>query len=262
MSVRIFQVDAFSERLFSGNPAAVCLLDDWPEDALLQNIAAENNLAETAFVIDRGDRFLLRWFTPLNEVSLCGHATLATAFVLRRLGHAGELVFETKSGILHVDDGEQGRLCLDFPAFSLHESPLETAEVMAALGQEPDEVHACDGALMAVFGDAREVETLSPDMAAVAALDPFGVIVTAPGRDGYDCVSRFFAPNEGIPEDPVTGFAHCVLLPYWAERLGRNRLRAWQASRRGGEILGEVGDARVRLQGHAVLYLEGLIRLS
>lgn len=261
MDIRIFQVDAFTGRLFSGNPAAVCLLEDWPEDKLLQNIAAENNLAETAYVIDRGDRFLLRWFTPVNEVPLCGHATLASAFVLRHLGHSGELCFESKSGILRVTEGEEGRLRLDFPAFALRKTMVPIADVTAALGRLPVEVHGCDGALLAVFGNAQEVEDLKPDMAAVAGLDPFGVIATAPGREGYDCISRFFAPNEGIPEDPVTGFAHCVLLPYWAERLGRRRLLAWQASPRGGEILGEVGADRVFLQGHAVLYMEGMIRL-
>lgn len=261
MDIGIFQVDAFTGQLFAGNPAAVCLLEDWPEDSLLQNIAAENNLAETAYVIDRGDRFLLRWFTPVNEVPLCGHATLASAFVLRRLGHGGELRFESKSGLLRVDDGEEGRLRLDFPAFALQASPVTAAAVAQALGEMPAEVHGCDGTLMAVFADGRQVRELRPDMAAVAGLAPFGVIATAPGEDGYDCISRFFAPNEGIPEDPVTGFAHCILLPYWAERLGRQRLLARQASPRGGEILGEIGSGRVYLQGHAVLYMEGMIRL-
>jgi len=253
----MYQVDAFTERLFGGNPAAVVLLKSELPDATLQAIAAENNLSETAFVLPQKDHYALRWFTPRLEVDLCGHATLATAFVLFETGAArGDSVrFETLSGTLTVLR-EGGLLRMDFPALPAHpvECPAGLAE---ALGAAPREVHAA-GDLMAVFDDEEQIAAMRPDSAAIAALEAFAVAVTAPGREA-DFVSRFFAPKAGIPEDPVTGSAHCTLVPYWAERLGKRELRALQISERGGELSCEYRGDRVILRGRAVEYLRGQI---
>jgi PhzF family phenazine biosynthesis protein len=263
VDIRIFQVDAFTERLFAGNPAAVCPLERWPDDDLLRSIAAENNLSETAFFVPEatGDAFHLRWFTPVAEVDLCGHATLATAHVLLRYMEPSLDVarFRTRSGELEVRrQGE--RLVMDFPA--LRPEPCEPpAGLAAALGTSPDEVLAASDYVV-VLPSAKAVRDLNPDMRAVAALDRRGLAVTAPGdQPGVDFVSRFFAPALGVPEDPVTGSAHCELAPLWAARTGKKRLRARQLSPRGGEVLCEVEGDRVRLSGRAVLYLEGTIRV-
>jgi PhzF family phenazine biosynthesis protein len=263
VDIRIFQVDAFTERRFAGNPAAVCPLETWPGDDLLRSIAAENNLSETAFYVPEasGDAFHLRWFTPVDEVDLCGHATLATAHVLLRYVEPSlrAVRFRTRSGDLEVwRDGE--RLVMDFPALPPQacEAPAGLTE---ALGEAPLEVLAASD-YVAVLPSPAAVRALEPDMPRLAALDRRGVAVTAAGDEpGVDFVSRFFAPALGVPEDPVTGSAHCELAPLWAERLGRHRLRALQLSRRGGEVLCEVVSDRVRLSGRAVLYLEGTIRV-
>lgn len=263
MDIRIFQVDAFAGRLFEGNPAAVCPLDRWPSDDLLAAIAAENNLSETAFFVPEpsDEAFHLRWFTPVEEVDLCGHATLATAHVLLRYIEPSlrRVRFRTRSGELQVRrDGED--LVMDFPA--LPPGPCESpAGLAVALGTVPETVLAASDYVV-LLPSAADVRALQPDMAALAKLDRRGVAVTAAGDEaGADFVSRFFAPRLGVPEDPVTGSAHCELAPLWADRLGKVRLRARQLSRRGGELVCEVAGDRVRLAGRAVLYLEGTIRV-
>jgi len=257
----IFTVDAFTSEVFSGNPAAVCPLETWLPDGTLQAIAAENNLSETAFLVARDDGYDLRWFTPAVEVDLCGHATLASAHVVTtHLAPGTDSVrFHTRSGILTVArDGDAFRM--DFPAAPPKHRP-DDADVAAGLRATPVEtLHAVK--LVAVFASEAEVAALRPDMPAVAALDGDGVIATAPGKDiaVIDFVSRYFAPHAGIPEDPVTGSAHCVLAPYWADRLGKTRLNARQISRRGGDLAVEVHGDRVLLTGRVAPYLEGRIR--
>ena len=266
MRLPLYQIDAFvTDHPFSGNPAAVCPLTAWlPEDAM-QAIAAENNLSETAFFVPEGDGYRLRWFTPTTEVDLCGHATLASAYVVFRwLQPGGEAVqFRTeKAGVLTVSrDGEL--LALDFPARPPMPCAVPAA-LAAALGKAPRKVLAARDYL-AVYDSADDVAALAPDFAALAALDRFAVIVTAPGSDrgegGVDFVSRFFAPARGVDEDPVTGSSHCTLIPYWAARLGKERLEARQLSRRGGALSCRLAAARVRIAGRALLYLEGTITI-
>lgn len=260
MRLAIYQIDAFASAVFKGNPAAVVPLDSWLPDAALQAIAAENNLSETAFFVLEGDAWRLRWFTPTVEVDLCGHATLASAhLIFTRLVPGRERVaFITRSGRLEV--GRAGDLLdLDFPAVpgkACNDAATIDA-LAAALGVRPQQAY---GAVdhMAVLRDESEVAALEPDMSRVAALGGRGLIATAAGRE-CDFVSRFFAPNCGIPEDPVTGSAHCMLTPFWARRLGKTRLSARQISARGGELACEDRGARVGIAGRAVLYLEGAI---
>ncbi len=257
MTLPIFQVDAFTGRVFGGNPAAVVLLDRPLPDATLQAIASENNLSETAFPLRAGDIWRLRWFTPRVEIDLCGHATLATAHVLFGEGIApGDAIrFETASGPLTVRR-EGDRLSMDFPARPPAPAPCSDA-LVAALGARPLEVHATRDTLT-VFATEDDVAALHPDFARMEALDTFAVIATAPGR-GADFVSRFFAPRAGIPEDPVTGSSHCTLIPYWAKRLGKARLLAHQISARRGELFCEDRGDRVTIAGRAVEYLRGQI---
>jgi len=260
MRIPYHHVDAFTGRVFSGNPAGVCLLDEWPEDRVLQGIAAENNLSETAFVCPGDEAFALRWFTPESEVDLCGHATLAAAHVLfarAGKGEKGPLFFDTLSGRLTVR--RSGDLLeMDFPARPGREVEI-SAEVTRALGRRPERLFLARD-LMAVFPDRASVEDLVPDMAALVRLDCLGVIVTAPDAEA-DCVSRFFAPRVGIAEDPVTGSAHCTLVPYWAGELGRNELHCLQVSRRGGELFCRLEGERVKIGGRTVEYLRGTITL-
>ncbi|MFC3165960.1 PhzF family phenazine biosynthesis protein [Ciceribacter thiooxidans] len=257
MRVPMFQVDAFTNRRFAGNPAAVMLLDDFLEDAALQAIAAENNLAETAFLVPYGDDYRLRWFTPTVEVPLCGHATLASAaVVMERLSpQRRRVVFHSTSGALTVDRRSDVYV-MNFPA-----RPTEPVEpppgLTEALGARPVEAVTDHFNYLVLLETAGQVRRLAPDMAAINRLDRTGVIVTAPGDDGYDFVSRYFAPAKGIPEDPVTGGAHCALTPYWAERLGKTDFRAFQASRRGGEIGCRLLGERVELAGGCVFYHKG-----
>jgi PhzF family phenazine biosynthesis protein len=260
MQLPIYQVDAFTDRLFGGNPAAVCPLEAWLDDATLLAIAAENNLSETAFFVRENDGYALRWFTPKIEVDLCGHATLATAFVIfNELGHAGEAIrFETReAGALTVT--RRGELLeLNFPARPPKPVPMPPG-LSEALGKAPVETLAARD-LMAVFERAEDVISLKPDFAAVARLDTFAVIATAPAsEEGVDFVSRFFGPAKGVPEDPVTGSAHCTLTPYWAARLGKTRLEARQVSARGGALTCALEGDRVTIAGHAALYLKGTI---
>ena len=264
MRIPVYHLDAFAGRPFEGNPAAICPLESWLPDATLQAIAAEHNLSETAFYVRRGELFDLRWFTPEVEVDLCGHATVASARVIldvRRDSNGSRVRFQSKSGELAVEKNGD-RYTLDFPARPpqrLSDGDSARAALADALGAAPETVLAARD-YFCVFGSEEEVVALRPDMAAVAALDRFAVIVTAPGRD-CDFVSRFFAPSKGVPEDPVTGSAHCTLIPYWAERLGKTKLFARQRSRRGGEIWCEHRGDRVGISGRAVLYSEGMIEL-
>lgn len=260
MRYAIHQIDAFTDRLFGGNPAAVVPMDEWLPDETLQAIAAENNLAETAFVIPGGDTCQLRWFTPTVEVNLCGHATLAAAYVLFRehMPERDRIDFETRSGTVSVTRSGDV-LSLDFPARAGDPGSV-TEELEVALGARPVEVRESRDR-MVVFEDEATVRNLQPDLAAVAKLDTFAIIATAPGTE-VDFVSRFFAPAAGVPEDPVTGSAHCTLIPYWAERLGRHHLSARQVSARGGELDCEWLGERVRIGGRCVEYLRGSIEVS
>lgn len=255
-----YQVDAFADRLFAGNPAAVVPLEAWLPDALMQAIAAENNLSETAFLVPEGGGWGLRWFTPLAEVDLCGHATLASAHVLYR--HRGvdlpELAFATRSGTLRVRRDGDGYL-MDFPARRPRPVAVPPG-LAAAVGATPNEV-LMDGDLLAVFEDEATVRALAPDTAALLALPGRGLVVTAPGQR-HDFVSRFFVPRVGVPEDPVTGSAHCLLAPYWAARLGRDALRAFQCSRRGGEVGCTVRGDRVLLSGTARTFMTATLHLD
>ena len=260
MKLRLFQVDAFASRVFAGNPAAVVPLDAWLPDATLQSIATENNLSETAFLVGGTGDYHIRWMTPEDEVDLCGHATLASAWVVFNELEKGrtEVRFRSKSGPLRVT-ADGGRLALDFPSRPPEPADGSLSAVAAALGVRPRAVLASRDYL-AVFDAEEEVRALKPDMAKVAALDRMAVIATGPGRD-CDFVSRFFVPSLGIPEDPVTGSAHCTLVPYWSKRLGKKSLFARQVSARGGELWCEDRGERVSIAGHCVKYLEGTIEL-
>ena len=264
VELSMFQIDAFTDRVFSGNPAAVCPLDTWIPDDAMQAIAAENNLAETAFFASaedgrgaNGDSYDLRWFTPTVEVELCGHATLATAFLIfeRFNRHAETLQFQTRSGVLSVAR-QDGKLFLDFPSYpgTTVDGP---AALAAGLGAAPVEVIEGPN-YMAVFETEADIAALAPKLELLATLHPRGVIATAPG-DAVDFVSRYFAPSFGVPEDSVTGSAHCMLTPYWAKRLGRNKMNARQISARGGALVCEDRGDRVGIGGQAVMYLEGKI---
>jgi len=259
MNHDFFWIDAFTDRPFAGNPAGVVPLERWLPDGLMQQIAAENGLSETAFFVPLGPgRYHLRWFTPATEIDLCGHATLATAFVLlRHLGAEGTLRFETRSGEVCVHP--RGDLLeLDFP--SRPPTPCDPpAGLSEALGAAPREV-LCARDLLCLFDDAEAVIALRPDIAALGRLPHHAVIVSAPGQD-CDFVSRFFAPRQGVPEDPVTGSAHCTLVPYWAGHLGRDSLHARQVSARGGELWCTLRGERVGIAGRAVAYLRGMIQV-
>ena len=252
MTLTLSVVDAFTDRPFAGNPAAVAVLEHPLPDETLGRVAAEMNLAETAFVAPRGDGdWDLRWFTPTTEVDLCGHATLATAKIL-----GGELRFHTRSGVLAARTGADGSVELDFPADPPVAAAMPSA-LAVALGCEPLGAHRARHFLVAELGSATAVRTLQPDIGAIARAEPQPVIVTAPGdRPGIACVSRVFGPNVGIPEDPVTGSAHCVLACLWGDRTGSSELVGEQASARGGEVRMRRDGDRVRLSGHAVVVSE------
>ncbi len=261
MRLPIYQVDAFADRVFRGNPAAVCPLETWLPDATLQGIAAENNLSETAFFVREGSDYALRWFTPSVEVDLCGHATLASGYVVMRfLEPQRESVgfHTTKAGTLVVSR-RADMLVMDFPARPAV-SVAAPPGFFAALGGTPREVLRARDHLV-VYGSAAEIAALTPDLAALAKVDCWAAIVTAPGENGVDFVSRFFAPAQGIAEDPVTGSAHCTLVPYWAKRLGKTEFEARQLSRRGGALSCALDGDRVSIGGRAVLYLEGRIEV-
>ena len=257
MRAPLFQLDAFTTRPFAGNPAAVMPLERFAPDEVLQALAAENNLAETAFLVREGGDYRLRWFTPATEVPLCGHATLASAAVVMERLEPGRrtVVFHSASGPLTVRR-EDSLYVMDFP--SRPAAPMQSSpELTSALGVAPLELLANEWTYLAVLDSVPVLRALKPDMSAVARLDRGSVIVTAAGEGGYDFLSRFFAPAKGVPEDPVTGSAHCVLVPYWSRRLGKQRLHAFQASRRGGELHCRDLGERVELAGQCGFYLEG-----
>jgi PhzF family phenazine biosynthesis protein len=262
MRLPIYHVDAFTDRLFGGNPAAVVPLKEWLPDALMQAIAAENNVPETAFFVPEGDSYALRWFTPAIEADLCGHATLGTAYIITRFlaPERRTLSFSTlRVGRLKVTR-EGVEMVMDFPAWPSQpaETPMGLAEAMGA-APERNLKGTRDG--IAVFRSQAEVATLQPDFGLLKRLFPSPLIATAPGDGGIDFVSRFFAPHSGIDEDPVTGSAHCALIPYWSERLGKTQFKARQISKRGGHVNCEMRGDRVNIGGRVVLYLQGEIEV-
>lgn len=261
MKIPLYQVDAFTDRIFGGNPAAVCPLNEWLDVRTMQDIAMENNLSETAFYVKKGEAYEIRWFTPAAEIDLAGHPTLATAHVLfNHMGHPGDvIVFHCQSGRLEVGrEAGSNRLVLDFPARKPGRIVIP-AMLVAALGIEPVEVLKHRD-LMAVYKDEETIARMSPDFNGLLKLDTHGIIITAPG-ECTDFVSRFFAPAFGVNEDPVTGSAHTQLIPYWAERLTKTTLYARQISRRGGELFCQYLGDRVKIGGCARTYLTGTIEI-
>ncbi|MCD4731774.1 MAG: PhzF family phenazine biosynthesis protein [Bacteroidales bacterium] len=257
MKITIYQVDAFTDSVFGGNPAAVCPLNNWPEDKILQSIAAENNLSETAFFV-KEDNFQIRWFTPEVEVNLCGHATLASAHIIfNHLGYDKETIqFDSKSGLLNVFR-KNDMLTLDFPTADLSPAIIK-GDFSEAIGKIPIGLFQGNNKLLAVYESEQDIEAINPDFEKLSKLDYMGVIVTAQGNSS-DFVSRFFAPKVGINEDPVTGSAHTLLIPFWSDRLNKKELHAFQLSKRQGELFCEYKDDRVWISGHAVTYLTGEI---
>lgn len=258
MSLTLFHVDAFTSRPFAGNPAAVCPLKHWLDDEFLQAVATENNLSETAFFVPAGDHHELRWFTPRCEVKLCGHATLASAFVLLHVlkAECDSVRFETRfSGALTVaSDGDL--LVMDFPALAPWACAAPPTSLSEGLGNPPTAVVQIEDNYFAIYESQEEIRRIRPDFRSLEKLHPSGVAITAPGENS-DFVSRYFVPSYGIPEDPVTGSTHCSLAPYWAGRLGKTSLHAQQISERGGELWCEVRGDRVIIKGNAVLTLRG-----
>lgn len=259
MKIPFFQVDAFSSKAFGGNPAAICVLNSWLDNDVLQKIAAENNLSETAFLVPASTgNYELKWFTPTIEIDLCGHATLASAFILFEYFDHDKLVlkFQTASGELSVEKSEN-MLSMNFPARPPVE--IKPPEILTeALGVEASYVLESRD-LLAVFEDENTIQNMTPDFDKIKKIkNHFAVIVSAQGENS-DFVSRFFAPNAGVNEDPVTGSAHCTLIPYWAKRLGKNKLHAYQLSKRRGELFCEYMEGRVRISGHSTLYAKGEI---
>lgn len=261
-SITMFQVDAFTDKCFGGNPAAVCILDDCLTTEAMQNIAAENNLSETAFVHYKKGIYNIRYFTPTTEVDLCGHATLASAFVVFRAAddETAELLFRTKRKIDLRISKEKNAISMLFPKDAILAIPGND-KLSKALGKVPKEVYRGNSDYMAVFEDQDTIDAISPDFRALLELDMRGIIITAPGKD-VDFVSRFFAPKAGIDEDPVTGSAHTTLIPYWANQLNRNNLVAQQRSKRGGKLYCENLDQHVKIKGNAVLYMQAEIYLQ
>jgi PhzF family phenazine biosynthesis protein len=264
MRIPIFHVDAFTHRPFHGNPAAICLLNSWLDDEHLRKVAAENNLSATAFLVQQKDRYDLRWFTPLREIRLCGHATLATAHLLfSALKTTGEVLsFETRfSGALTIRQ-EDGLIAMDFPCFQPKHCTNIPGVLRRALnaGEDPLEVWEANDCLIAVLSSATAVKSIRPDLALLQQLHPYVVAITAPG-DNCDFVSRYFAPSYGVPEDPVTGSAHSALAPFWATRLSKTQLHARQVSTRGGELWCEIAGDRTIIRGNAVLTMNGTLEI-
>lgn len=260
MKTPIYQVDAFTDKAFGGNPAAVCPLEFWPDEKILQSIAAENNLSETAFFVDDENLFQIRWFTPEVEVNLCGHATLASAHVIfNHLDYQNESIqFDSKSGLLNVFRKE-GMLTLDFPTADLSPAIIK-GDFCEAIGKIPIGLFKGNNKLLAVYETEQNIVEINPNYDKLGNLDCMGVIVTAPGNN-VDFVSRFFAPKVGINEDPVTGSAHTLLIPFWADRLGKDKLHAFQLSKRKGELYCEYKNDRVWISGFAITYLTGTIEI-
>ena len=262
MRLKLYQVDAFTKELFKGNPAAVCPLDEWLSADLMQKIAAENNLSETAFFVENNGGYEIRWFTPQSEIDLCGHATLASAFVIfevLKASNGNTLLFKSHiSGDLHVAKDDT-LIVLDFPSRK-PEACSPPQELITAIGRQPIESLKSRDYVF-VYESERDIDEIKPDFNLMAAASDQSVIITAKG-DSADFVSRFFAPGISINEDPVTGSAHCSLIPFWAERLGKNKLFARQKSERGGELFCELAGSRVKIGGNAVLYMEGEINVG
>jgi len=261
MTLPIYQVDAFTSEIFKGNPAAVVPLESWLDDKTLQNIAAENNLSETAFFVKEGDHYHIRWMTPTNEVTLCGHATLASAFVIYNFIEKDLIKIKliSKSGELFVDR-EGDLLSLYFPMNKPHRVNINQA-IKNCFDIEPVDVLEEESYALLVFDSEDYIRNVHPNFELVKAIHPSGVIISSRGKEA-DFVSRMFAPNEGIDEDPVTGSSHTVLIPYWTEKLGKKNFRAYQVSKRGGELLCENLGNRVKISGKAALYLTGNLFLS
>lgn len=263
MQLPLFQIDAFATDVFRGNPAAVCPLNSWLDDDILQAIAQENNLSETAFYVEKDDGYQLRWFTPKHEVNLCGHATLAAAHVIFfEIGSKeDELSFSSRSGALSVKR-EGNYLSLDFPALPMESCSNPPMPLIEGLGKEPVDILFTDEDpnYYAIYDNKDDVLGLQPDLTKLEQLHPYGAVATAAGRD-VDFISRYFAPSYGIPEDPVTGSIHCALTPYWADNLDKTQLRAQQASRRGGELLCSLQNDRVRISGRTVKYFQGTLSI-
>jgi PhzF family phenazine biosynthesis protein len=262
MKLTLYQIDAFTENVFAGNPAAVCILDAWLDDTIMQHIAMENNLAETAFLIKNPDHYVIRWFTPEIEVDLCGHATLASAYTLFRFFEVETTHLEfysPRSGTLKVEKGDNGYLIMDFPKDEAVVVP-ENMDINKAIGRIPIKTIKGKTDYMLIYDSQKEIEQISPNFHLLDQLDCRGVIVSAPGNQ-VDFVSRFFAPQCGITEDPVTGSAHTTLTPYWSEVLGKDKLTAKQLSPRGGDLHCEFLGERVKIAGKAILYMVGEIEL-
>lgn len=261
MKIELIQIDAFAEKVFQGNPAAICPLDAWLTDSVMQSIATENNLSETAYIIKSGNaQYDIRWFTPNGEVDLCGHATLASAHFLfeRKLVDCDTIIFKSKSGNLPVTKHSDGQLEMNFPAQLL--DPCEPpSQLLNGLRIQPKETYRSMDYLV-VLENEQQLLCCTPNMNELMQLDQRGVIITSPGNS-CDFVSRFFAPKHGVPEDPVTGSAHCILTPYWAKKLSKTILTAQQVSKRGGHLTCEMKGERVLLRGSAVTYMTGEIRL-
>ena len=260
--IKLFQIDAFAEKVFEGNPAGVCVLEEWLADVTMQQIAAENNLAETAFAVKEPEGWRIRWFTPTVEVDLCGHATLATAFVLfqQELVQGSQISFQSRSSLLKIQKLEEGLLELDFPA-DMPQKAQAPNHLLEGLGIEKGGVLKGITDFVVILSSEEAVKALSPDFKTLAKVKARGVIVTAKGEN-KDFISRFFGPQSGIDEDPVTGSAHTTLTPLWADRLGKETLTARQISPRGGNLLCKLVGGRVRISGKAVQYLEGEIEIA
>jgi PhzF family phenazine biosynthesis protein len=259
--IKLYQIDAFTDKVFHGNPAAVCVLQEWLEEEKMQQIAGENNLAETAFVVPRGSDYEIRWFTPAVEVDLCGHATLAAAYVLFHFyGHQSDRInfHSRRSGLLTVDKNGEA-LTMDFPADELEQAATPEA-LVTAFGKPPLETYKGKTDYLLIYSSQAIIEAFKPDISLVARVQARGIIVSAPG-DEVDFVSRFFCPQVGITEDPVTGSAHTTLTPYWSKRLDKKTLQAKQLSARQGDLTCEYLGERVKITGKAVTYLTGEIKV-
>lgn len=259
MTIPIYQVDAFAEKLFEGNPAAVCPLENWLDDDILQSIATENNLSETAFFVKENNHFNLRWFTPKTEVDLCGHATLASAFVLFNILNFNEeeINFQTQSGLLKVYKKDE-LIILNFPSFDL-KITQPTQNLIIAIGKEPIETFFNRDYFL-VYENEEDIVSINPNFSELKKINSQGFIITAKGKD-CDFVSRYFAPSVGIDEDPVTGSIHTVLIPFWSKRLNKNEMVAKQLSRRKGKLYCKNLGNRVEIAGKAILYLKGEIEI-
>lgn len=258
MNIELYQIDAFANQLFSGNPAAVCPLTEFLPDETMQAIANENNLSETAFFVKDKDEYHIRWFTPAHEVKLCGHATLATAFVVFNYFEkdTNNICFHSKSGPLYVKKLDNDSIQLDFPA--IHVEKIDFLPTLVdALGVTPKAMYQTHQDYLVVFDNEEQILSIQPDFSQLLKLDLRGVIISSPSNNKFDFVSRFFAPKVDVYEDPVTGSAHCILTPYWADKLSKNKLKAKQLSQRGGELQCELLGDRVLLSGQTKLYMQG-----